>query len=253
MAKIAIQLQELLREMIQYQNVEDISAHIFKQVDNLVDVFYSESEAEKYAVENLLSHYMVDELMRTERYDAPRASSAIFVVGRLVEYQSSIGGERLIDCLNRTIKAGDKLIELCQRICERHPSETEIVKKWTDPFIDMSICVYLQVGDKTNFAERFRILSEDQSRLGIPDLVPLVDLNDNEIWQRSRKEWARTLPLACIYCGKFEEKGGKKHNRCGGCLSALYCSKECQNVHWKHHKVGCKSNSRRKKSSKRGK
>ena len=40
MMKIGTQVQELLREMIQYQNVVDIPAQIIKQVENLVDIFY---------------------------------------------------------------------------------------------------------------------------------------------------------------------------------------------------------------------
>ena len=110
----------------------------------------------------------------------------------------------------------------------------------------------MQVGDINNFAQRLRILSKDRERLGEAALVDHQD-EDDEMWQRYRKKWNSVMPLACINCGKFEEKGEKKHNRCGGCLNALYCSKECQLLQWQHHKVDCKANSRRRKSAKRGK
>ena len=44
------------------------------------------------------------------------------------------GGEKVIDCLKKTMKAGDKLLELCQRIYERHPDQTEKVKEMAEPF-----------------------------------------------------------------------------------------------------------------------
>ena len=254
MMEIGTQLEQCFNEMIRYRGctAKDIPTHIFKQIEDLVDVFYSESKAEKNAVGNLFSDHMVDEFMRTESHGSPHACSALLVLGRLVHYQCSIGGERLLDCLNRTVKAGDKLLELCQRIKERYPDQTEKVIKLSETYIYMSHCVYMQVGDRKNFAKRIRIHSEERVRLGV---APLVDhqKDDDEIWQRYRKLWTCDLPLACIHCGKFEEKGGKKHNQCGACLNALYCSKECQQVHWQHHKVDCKANSRRKKSAKRGK
>ena len=160
----------------------------------------------------------------------------------------------MIYCLNRTIKAGDKLIELCQRIYERHPDCTEKVKKWTTPFLSTSAGAYMQVGDKKNFARITRICSKERARFGAAMSLPLGDKeNDDKIWQHYRKLYKRDLPLACINYGKFEEEDGRKHARCGGCLNATYCSKECQLLHWQHHKVDCKANSRRKKSAKRGK
>ena len=193
---------------------------------------------------------MVDQLVRKNL--CPHACSALYVIARLVDYQCRIGGERLIYCLNRTIKAGDKPLELCQRIYERYPYRTEEVMNWIGPFIYMSHCVYIQVGDRKIFAKRIRIHSEERVWLGEAPLVDHQD-DDDEIWQRYRKLWKCEFTLACIHCGKFEEKGGKKHNQCGACLNALYCSKECQQVHWQHHKVDCKTNSRRKKSAKQGK
>ena len=253
MVEIATQLLKLLYEMFRYGGctVKDIPTHIFKQAEDLVDVFYSESKGEKNAVDWLFSDYVVDDSFRLG--NTPHACHAIFVVARFVEYQCTIGGKKLIDCLNRTVKAGDKLLELCQRIYERYPDRTKEVKNWIGPFICASTNMYLQVGDKKKFAKRIRAVSKEGLSLWPNFPKPLPDQNDDKIWQRYRKLWKCDFTLACINCGKLEEKGGKKHTQCGACLNALYCSKECQLLHWQHHKVDCKANSRRKKSAKRGK
>ena len=41
----------------------------------------------------------------------------------------------------------------------------------------------------------------------------------------------------CSYCSMriFTEK----INRCGGCLTAIYCERGCQKAHWKKHKSNC--------------
>ena len=117
--KIEFQMLDLHKEMEKYQSFEDTPPHALKKVEDLVDVFVSESMAVKDAVENSFSDYMIDELLR-HTTSIPNAISALLAVARLIEYQCSIGGKRLIDFLNRTVKAGDKLFELCQRIYERH-------------------------------------------------------------------------------------------------------------------------------------
>ncbi|KAG8774571.1 hypothetical protein FRC12_001912 [Ceratobasidium sp. 428] len=48
--------------------------------------------------------------------------------------------------------------------------------------------------------------------------------------------------FACWVCGSSGESGmyGKPNLlRCGGCKKAKYCSKTCQQLDWKLHKVGC--------------
>ena len=50
-------------------------------------------------------------------------------------------------------------------------------------------------------------------------------------------------PSKCSYCSK-EPKTGKKLNKCSGCSSVFYCTRECQTKHWKTkpngHKKQCK-------------
>ena len=38
----------------------------------------------------------------------------------------------------------------------------------------------------------------------------------------------------CFLCGK-----GNCTKKCGGCNVARYCSRKCQEAHWKSHKSGC--------------
>jgi hypothetical protein len=40
----------------------------------------------------------------------------------------------------------------------------------------------------------------------------------------------------CAYCGS----SGTKLQKCSRCDTARYCSKQCQKLHWKHHKESCK-------------
>ena len=45
----------------------------------------------------------------------------------------------------------------------------------------------------------------------------------------------------CIDCGtKEDEEEGITMKSCAACGRKLYCSKECQKVHWKKHKKLCK-------------
>jgi WD40 repeat protein len=43
----------------------------------------------------------------------------------------------------------------------------------------------------------------------------------------------------CVQCNKLLVEIAPKY--CGRCLNRVYCSKECQNLDWKSHKVYCKS------------
>ena len=53
--------------------------------------------------------------------------------------------------------------------------------------------------------------------------------------------------LACHNCHQ-ESKDGKALKRCIRCEEAYYCSKECQQEHWKTHKKSCKKAAAAKKS-----
>jgi hypothetical protein len=49
----------------------------------------------------------------------------------------------------------------------------------------------------------------------------------------------KTRPDVCFKCYKMEEFIGQL-KYCGRCKEARYCSKECQKIHWKQHKLECK-------------
>jgi hypothetical protein len=40
----------------------------------------------------------------------------------------------------------------------------------------------------------------------------------------------------CAYCGKTDDC---KFRKCGACRKVRYCSTECQNHHWREHKLQC--------------
>jgi hypothetical protein len=45
--------------------------------------------------------------------------------------------------------------------------------------------------------------------------------------------------LGCWQCGAMARQGGKTLLLCEGCKLAAYCSKECQQKHWKQHEQLC--------------
>jgi hypothetical protein len=58
--------------------------------------------------------------------------------------------------------------------------------------------------------------------------------------------WRRPVPGLCanVYCGKLRGPavggvGGRVSSLCGGCRSAWYCSKACQELAWEEHKTAC--------------
>lgn len=170
---------------------------------------------------------------------------AISVIARFIEHRCLVGGEKMVDSYNRTLKAGDKLYELCQRVCARHRDQTEIVDKHLEHFLTKSSFLLMQVGGKQRFAKRMSLLYSGACMMHDES----IDL----IWRQYRKNingW-NEYRLACINCGRFENKEERKHSQCSACMNALYCSRECQKLHWKQHKVDCNAYSRRKKPIKR--
>ena len=86
MTQISSLLTGLHEEIKKYQDSKDMPTDILPQIEDLVDLFFSESVAEKYAVENLFSDCMVDSSLRRST-SIPNACSALFVLAELVQYQ----------------------------------------------------------------------------------------------------------------------------------------------------------------------
>jgi hypothetical protein len=43
----------------------------------------------------------------------------------------------------------------------------------------------------------------------------------------------------CLFCEESPTNAAMKLNRCGKCREVVYCSKGCQEAHWKVHKLVC--------------
>uniref|UniRef100_A0A7S2JTV1 MYND-type domain-containing protein n=1 Tax=Leptocylindrus danicus TaxID=163516 RepID=A0A7S2JTV1_9STRA len=239
--------------MQKYVDIKVAPRHVIGQVEDIVNTFFSEKEDIRACMKVAFSDEAVDKNLAVEdngdstASGIPLACCALFLISKLIEYQSVYsGGKSVIDCLEKTVKAGDKLFELWQRICTRHPDRAEKIKEASLHFLSVAPYPYMQVGDKRRFVQRLRFKEMEREKIGDDYGVPLHygNLSDEEIWHIYRKsEYSDRFPLACMNCGKFEHKNGKKHNRCSACESALYCSKECQKLHWKEHKADCRANS----------
>jgi len=250
-------MDRLLDEIEINDTITRVDAHIiYKDVVDFMNIFFSESEKDRRIVKIALSDTLVDMIYKSDNVDAfPFARNALILIGYLLTYQCSAGGGHLIDCLDRTVKAFDKLFELWQRIYIRYPDRAKITNELMVNLVTFSAYPYMQVGDRKRFAEITRLEYKLASKMDLQFYKDVesdsgvMDKTDEEIWQEFRRHGR--YRLACINCGEFEKKG-KKHNRCGSCSNALYCSKECQVLHWKQHKADCRANSApgRKKSAK---
>ena len=239
---------ELEHYLKKHESGEADTSLFVERAEDLVDIFFSESEASKGGVKIAFSDDTVRRLLEEDK--PPEAWSALMILGTLMDHHCLVGGKKLIDCLNRILKAGDKLCELCQRIITRHPDHAivETIKYWISHFLYHGSMLLMQVGDKQRFAKRIHLLKGDGNERSSMTHDEAIDTTWRH-YRKNAKAWSK-YPLACINCGTFEEEQGRKHNQCSVCMNALYCSKECQKLHWKHHKADCKAYSRRKKPTK---
>ncbi|KAK3710703.1 hypothetical protein LTR37_010122 [Vermiconidia calcicola] len=49
-----------------------------------------------------------------------------------------------------------------------------------------------------------------------------------------------TPSLTCATCSKAGATNGSPLQKCGGCRTTFYCSKDCQKADWKSHRTSCK-------------
>ncbi|KAJ6521915.1 hypothetical protein DFH09DRAFT_212165 [Mycena vulgaris] len=86
-----------------------------------------------------------------------------------------------------------------------------------------------------------------------PTHIPGFDYDGEDEKERQQKKASKRLVTAdnkrqeryerfasrrCAYCGITELP---PRSKCSRCLSAHYCSPECQKAHWKDHKEDCRS------------
>mmetsp|Transcript_5969 Transcript_5969/g.8701 ORF Transcript_5969/g.8701 Transcript_5969/m.8701 type:complete len:114 (-) Transcript_5969:974-1315(-) len=111
------------------------------------------------------------------------------------------------------MRAGDQLMELCERVSEGFPPVVaREFLSYTYKFKGAAPYPFLQVGDKKIFAERYRWLLAAHGRklyFGVDD--------EEEVWQENRKMLEQHKSLAIINCGRLEEKGGTE----GSVISAV--------------------------------
>lgn len=72
-------------------------------------------------------------------------------------------------------------------------------------------------------------------------MVGLTSLLKRSEVSKLSKHWDVGLELfKCQQCSRQQKDLSTKLRRCGGCGETFYCSKECQQIHWKSsHKKTC--------------
>jgi hypothetical protein len=95
-------------------------------------------------------------------------------------------------------------------------------------------CIFFKLDNIVNFteSEMNRHLQTFQKYLLARDDMGCCLHNGSLSYDQMRKV---TCSLGCL------RKVQKKLFKCGRCLSARYCSSDCQNVDWSRHKLECKS------------
>lgn len=82
----------------------------------------------------------------------------------------------------------------------------------------------------------------------VPHVEPCSDIPQsaqNEGLVSEAQEWLENSTGNCAQCGASERKDSSNANKtlskCGNCFGASYCSRDCQQKHWKaDHKIVCK-------------
>jgi len=71
----------------------------------------------------------------------------------------------------------------------------------------------------------------------IKEQIEINELNNDLLFKRERP------PIECSECGKkdtYNYSQVPSFSSCANCRSSIYCSKECQKMHWSDHKEFCK-------------
>lgn len=164
-------------------------------------------------------------------YFLPLSAFIVVVCTRLLDYQRLAGGKQFIDGLNKTIPLGIEFEKIVSRIITRKDTDKKTEKRddlalWAyTEWIIMSQKTFVQAGNKEMATKRhnlYRKVSNNLSKFATDKVLNIE------------------APSACNCCGIFESTVKNDLRQCSRCMSALYCSKECQVSHWKDHKKHCK-------------
>jgi hypothetical protein len=108
----------------------------------------------------------------------------------------------------------------------KHPFENEYHRKMMEWGTDG------WVPDRWVYKSAFKVGMEFKK--GFKSKI-LYFCKDTSPWEDLRNIPAKRNPCA----NRCDKEGSKKCSTCRGVTTAVYCSAECQKVHWKEHKLSC--------------
>uniref|UniRef100_A0A7S2LG63 MYND-type domain-containing protein n=1 Tax=Leptocylindrus danicus TaxID=163516 RepID=A0A7S2LG63_9STRA len=173
----------------------------------------------------------------------------------VLDYQRLAGGRKLLDGIQITLPVAERMEAI---IIQWYVGEDIFPPYFAEIrpkiWILVRMCLFAQVGDKKRcFKEAHsldKITCQSDSycdELSTKD-QSFVERSSQHTWERVSQEIGRGT-LACIHCGLFErDQEENSHKFCKGCDNALYCSKECQRMHWQIHKGVCMKTKKIKES-----
>lgn len=156
----------------------------------------------------------------------------------VIDYQRKAGGRQLVEGLRKTLPVAERMETVLIHWMESQHFTAHCGVDILSSLVAKA-CLFAQVGNKKKCNKVARNLCKVLDHC----CVQAVKERTREGITRDQQEGI----LACIHCGTFECNTGSEHKVCKGCENALYCSKECQLMHWHVHKVVCNKQKKKKK------
>ena len=153
-----------------------------------------------------------------------------------------------------TMALADKFLQRLQLITEKHGGRQR--KEKTEEHVyrcaEQTLMSYLHRRERDKAVPLFRIsVYYEAANPGTEFLGDKVDnrakltpdfsvediraMSDEDLWiemNKGLKKLMGTKRMCCNYCDAVEEEFGD-HSLCTRCRSAVYCSRNCQKLHWK--------------------